>query len=133
MAGSPQRFAQRPAAHRREEQGRLFWVWLLTLPILLLVAASLAFGAPWPSPLTQRVAMLMLAFPVLFVVGEPLLVEAFGPEGRRHRASRLVALIAVACYVSGILALFTPAPPLAGGSAVVVSAYLTVRYLANWY
>lgn len=77
--------------------------------------------------------MLMLAFPVLFVVGEPLLVEAFGSESRRRRSSQVVGLIAVACYVSGILALFTSAPPVAGGSAVVVSAYLTVRYLADWY
>lgn len=120
-------------ARTREEQGRLFWVWLLTLPILLLLGASRAFGAPWPNPLTQRIAMVMLAFPVLFVVGEPLLVEAFGPADRRRRMPLVVALVAIACYLSGVLALFTAAPPIAGASAVVVSTYLSVRYLAGWY
>jgi len=120
-------------ARKREEQGRLFWVWLLTLPILLLLAASRAFEAPWPNPLTQRIAMLMLAFPVLFVVGEPLLAEAFGSAKERKRQAVVVSLVAIACYVSGILALFTSAPPVAGVSAVVVSTYLTVRYLAGWY
>lgn len=120
-------------ARKREEQGRLFWVWLLTLPILLLLAASRAFAAPWPNPLTQRIAMLMLAFPVLFVVGEPLLSEAFGKPEERKRRAVLVFLIAIACYASGVLALFTAAPPVAGVSALVVSIYLTVRYLAGWY
>ena len=120
-------------ARKREEQGRLFWVWLLTLPILLLLAASVAFEAPWPNPLTQRIAMVMLAFPVLFVVGEPLLAEAFASTTERRRSALAVAMVAVACYASGILALFTPAPPIAGASALIVALYLTVRYLAGRY
>ena len=108
-------------------------MWLLTLPILLLLSASLAFGAPWPNPLTQRIAMVMLAFPVLFVVGEPLLVEAFGATDRRNRAALAAAVVAIACYACGVLAVFTAAPPIAGASALVVSAYLTLRYLAGWY
>ena len=65
-----------PSVRRSEEQGRLFWVWLLTLPIILMLAASLAFGAPWPGPTVLRIAMVALAFPVVFGVGEPLFREA---------------------------------------------------------
>jgi len=121
-------------ARRREEQGRLFWAWLLTMPIIALLAASRAFGAPWPHPLTQRIAMVMLAFPVLFVVGEPLLGGAAANlRSGRAGITMLVAGIAVGCYASGVLALFTPAPPIGGISALVVSTYLSVRYLFERY
>ena len=121
-------------ARKREEQGRLFWAWLLTLPIILLLGAGRAFGAPWPNPLTQRIAMVMLPFPVVFVVGEPLLVDAMeAARAGRLRGSVVVAVIALGSYASGVLALFTAAPPISGLSAVVVSAYLTGRYLAGRY
>ncbi len=121
-------------ARKREEQGRLFWVWLLSLPILMLLGASRAFGAPWPHPLTHRIAMVMLSFPVLFVVGEPLLARAAQTaRAGRIDISVIVAGIALGSYASGIFALFTPAPPIGGLSALVVSTYLTGRYLAGRY
>ena len=121
-------------ARRREEQGRLFWAWLLSFPIIVLLAASRAFGAPWPHPLTQRIAMVMLAFPVLFVVGEPLLTDAYRAwrDGRGYTAL-LVAAVAIGMYASGVLAVVTAAPPIAGLSALVVSTYLSVRYLTGRY
>jgi cation transport ATPase len=121
-------------ARRREEQGRLFWVWLLSLPIILLLAAERAFGAAWPNPLTQKIAMVMLAYPVLFVVGEPLLHEgAAAWQQRRASPAVLAAAAALACYVSGALATFTSAPPIAGHAALLVAAYLTLRYfVGSW-
>jgi len=122
-------------AREREEQGRLFWVWLLSLPILLLMAAAAAFGTPWPNPLTQRIAMIMLAFPVIFVVGEPVMSGArstLAGEGR-DAGALVAAAAAVAMYASGVLSLITPAPPLAGLAALVVSTYLTLRYATGRY
>ena len=121
-------------ARKREEQGRLFWVWLLTLPIVLLLGASRAFGAPWPHPLTHRIAMVMLSFPVVFVVGEPLFARAAETaRDGRIGISVIVAGVALGSYASGVFALFTPAPPVGGLSALVVSTYLTVRYLVGRY
>jgi len=120
-------------ARRVEEQGRLFWAWLLTLPIIALFAASWVFGAPWPSRMRLHLALVGLAFPVVFVVGEPLFRNAV--EARRRGALNLTVLLATATvvgYVSGIVALLAPIPSLAGVSAVVVSTYLSLRYLLNW-
>lgn len=119
---------------KREEQGRLFWVWLLSLPILLLLGASRVFGTPWPNPLTQRIAQVMLAFPVLFGVGEPLFSGAIEAL-RRHRpdVSAIVAGAAMAGYVCGVLAVFLPLPATAGASALLVALYLTLRYFAGRY
>jgi cation transport ATPase len=126
---------RRPSiARKREEQGRLFWVWLLTLPILLLIGASRAFGAPWPNQLTQRIGFVVLAFPVLFVVGEPLFSGAIASiRERRADLPLCVAAAAAAGYASGVLAIFTPAPPLAGISALMVSIYLSLRYITSRY
>ncbi len=121
-------------ARKREEQGRLFWVWLLTLPLLLLMGASRAFGAPWPNPLTLRIGYIMLAFPVLFVVGEPVFRDALASaRQKRLDLGLLVGVAAAGCYASSVLSLFTPAPPLGGISALVVSAYLTRRYITSRY
>jgi cation transport ATPase len=122
-------------ARTREEQGRLFWVWVLTLPILLLLGASAAFAAPWPNQLTQRIGQALLAFPVLFVVGEPLLHSASAALRGEVKAPLAVitAAVALACYGSGLLAIVGLAPPLAGVSAVVVSTYLSLRYVAGRY
>ena len=115
---------------KSEEQGRLFWVWLLSLPIIGLLAASLAFGAPWPSPWVLRIGMVVLAFPVVFGVGEPLFRDA--AEARRRGAWSVAApvlLLAIVSYATGVLALFLPIPTFAGASAILVALYLTGRYL----
>jgi len=121
--------SERPV-RKSEEQGRLFWVWVLTLPIIGLLGASFAFGAPWPSPWVLRIGMVVLAFPVVFGVGEPLFHDA--AEARRRGAwgiATTVLLLTVGSYAAGILALFLPIPTFAGVSAILVAAYLTARYL----
>ena len=121
-------------ARRSEEQGRLFWLWLLTLPIILMSGAALAFGAPWPNPLTQRLAMVVLAFPVLFMAGDPLFRGANKAlQDRQPSVEIAVAAVVLLCYGSGIIAIFATAPAGAGVSALVVCTYFTVRYLAGRY
>ena len=115
---------------KAEEQGRLFWVWLLTLPIILMMAASRAFGAPWPGPFMLRLAMVTLAFPVLFIVGEPLFAVAIeAARARRWHSALPVAALAAIGYLSGLIALVGPTPSLAGPAAILVSLYLTGRYV----
>ncbi len=121
-------------ARRREEQGRLFWLWLLTLPIIMILVAAFAFDAPWPNRLAQRFAMAMLAFPVLFMVGDPLFRDAKRALTNRRPGPEVgVAAIVLVAYASGVLALIAPTPPAAGLSALVVSTYFSVRYLLGRY
>lgn len=130
----------------REAQGRLFWVWLLTSPIVFLEMAHVAFGAPWPGPLLKDVGLLLLAFPVLFVVGDRTFhaararlragegnaSAAEGADEDRDRGSLADLVVAAACvvaYGSGFLATFTYLPNPAGFAAVLMAAHTTVRYL----
>lgn len=139
------------AARRREAQGRLFWTWLFALPILLILGASFTFGAPWPDRLLQNLAMLVLAFPILFVVGLPLFhleegealgtdaddpdrEEGAGPDSKDSAGlllDRLVAGIATLGYVSGITALAGWTPNGSGIAALLVATYLTGRHLTG--
>ncbi len=99
-----------------------------------MLAAAFAFGAPWPGPLTQRFAMAMFAFPVLFMVGNPLFNDAKRAVKDRRLCPEVgVAAIVLVAYGSGLLALIAPTPPVAGLSALLVSTYFTVRYLLRRY
>ncbi len=114
----------------REAQGRVFFAWLFTLPIMLIMAGSWAFGSPWPDPLLHRLLMLVLAFPVLFVVGNETLSSAAAAVRRRApNMDVLIALGTLAAYTSGLLALFTPVASFSGIAAMIMAFHLTGRYI----
>ena len=117
-------------ARLREAQGRLFFAWLFTLPIMIIMAAGWVFGQPWPSPLLHRLSMLVLAFPVVFVVGGRTQAQALAAL-RRGSANMdvLIAMGTLAAYATGLLALFTPIASFAGISAMIMAFHLTGRYL----
>lgn len=129
-AGSRPTTAARDRAKLREAQGRLFFAWLFTLPIMLIMAGSWAFGSPWPSPFVHRLLMVVLAFPVLFAVGSETMQFALR-AARRGAANMdvLIALGTLAAYTTGILALFTPLASFAGVAAMIMAFHLTGRYL----
>lgn len=113
----------------RDAQGRLFFAWLFTLPILAIMAAHRLFGRPWPGPVLENLGMLILAAPVVFAVGRPILSSAARSlRSRRMGLDLLVAGAALAAYASGALALLLPVPGLAGLASVLVAAHLTLRY-----
>lgn len=122
--------AARDRATLREAQGRLFFAWLFTLPIMLIMAGSWVFGSPWPSPFVHRLLMVVLAFPVLFAVGGETMQFALR-AARRGAANMdvLIALGTLAAYATGILALFTPLASFAGVAAMIMAFHLTGRYL----
>ena len=129
IAASSAAEVRAPAA-LREAQGRVFFAWLFTLPIMLIMAGSWAFGSPWPDPLLHQLLMLMLAFPVLFVVGVETLSSAVAAVGRRSpNMDVLIALGTLAAYATGLLALFTPITSFSGIAAMIIAFHLTGRYI----
>lgn len=125
-------------ARWREAQGRLFWAWLLTTPILFIEASSLLFGAPWPGPLRRDLFLLVLASPVVFGVGDRTFRRASsrhrGPEESDGNGGRIgweagVAGLAILLWLTAVLALFTGVPNLAAGAALLISAQVTLDWL----
>ena len=124
---------QRPASDRAslvEAQGRVFFAWLFTLPIMLIMAGSWAFGSPWPSPFLHELLMLMLASPVVFVVGGEILSGATAAVARRvPNMDILIAVGTLAAYASGVFALFSSLTSFAGIAAMIMAFHMTGRYL----
>ena len=117
-------------ASLREAQGRLFFAWLFTLPIMLIMAGSWAFGSPWPSPFVHRLLMLILASPVVFVVGGETLAGAAAAVARRvPNMDVLIALGTLAAYSTGIFALVSSLTSFAGIAAMIMAFHMTGRYL----
>lgn len=115
---------------RAEALGRLFWAWLFTLPIALIFAASWAFGAPWPSPLLRDFGVLVLAFPVVFVVGGNAVRSAAAAlRQRRPDLSAVIVALAVLAYATGVLSLVAPVANLAGVAALLMCARITASCL----
>lgn len=113
----------------REAQGRVFFAWLFTLPILLIMAGSWAFDSPWPSPFLHRLLMPILAAPVVFVVGSETLDGAAAAIARRRPSlDVLITLGTLAAYATGVFALFTSLTSFAGIAAIIMASHLTVRY-----
>jgi len=125
--------APRPGDDRasvREAQGRVFFAWLFTLPIMLIMAGSWAFGSPWPSPFLHRLLMVILASPVVFVVGSETLSGAAAAVARRvPNMDVLIALGTLAAYSTGIFALFSSLTSFAGIAAMIMAFHMTGRYL----
>ena len=120
-------------ARVREAQGRVFFAWLFTLPIMLIMAGSWGFGAPWPSPVLHKLLMVVLAFPVLFVVGAETFRAGFRGLSGLHRGNAnmdlLIALGTLAAYGSGVASLLTPMTSFAGVAAMIMAFHLTGQYL----
>ncbi len=125
--------AQQPTRDRaavREAQGRVFFAWLFTLPIMLIMAGSWAFGSPWPSPFLHQLLMLLLASPVVFVVGNETLFGAAAAVARRvPNMDVLIALGTLAAYATGVFALFSSLTSFAGIAAMIMAFHMTGRYL----
>ena len=114
----------------KDAQGRLFWIWAFSIPVVLIMIASVAFGSPWPSPQIRNLGYLVLAVPVLFVVGrDELRATSVRPDGSHSISGLVVAAMAVGGYLSGLLALVAPVPNLAGIAVLVMAAYSTMCYL----
>jgi len=128
--------AAQPAANERssvrEAQGRVFFAWLFTLPIMLIMAGSWAFGSPWPSPFLHQLLMLILASPVVFVVGSETLSGAAAAVARRvPNMDVLIALGTLAAYSTGVFALFSSLTSFAGIAAMIMAFHMTGRYLES--
>ncbi len=114
----------------REAQGRLFFAWLFTLPIMLIMAGSWMFGSPWPSPLLHQLLMLVLAFPVVFIVGSETMAGAAAAAARSvPNMDVLIALGTLAAYLTGLLALFSSLTSFAGIAAMIMAFHMTGRYM----
>jgi len=137
---------KRDAEKVRTARGRMLFAWALTVPVMAWMIPEMFFATKWPSALAFDAGMVLLALPVLFVVGRPTFVSGWRSAIRRHpNMDTLIAMgsgVAVATGVVTVLhdlgqtaqmsSLFGGVPHLmnyAGIGAMIMAIHLTGRYV----
>jgi len=109
---------------------RLWLAWLFTIPLTIWMIPEMFFGIAYPNPLVFKIGMLLLAFPVLFVSGFSTYKGALKAIGLGSANMEvLTALGTLAAYLTGILSIFSSVLSFSGVAAMIMTIYLTGRYL----
>ncbi|MFQ5867330.1 MAG: heavy metal translocating P-type ATPase [bacterium] len=114
----------------RQAKGRMFWAWAFTVPIIAWMIPEMITGHPWPNKLIYDLGMIILATPVLFIMGMSTFKSAW--KAVKHITANMNVLIGMgtsASYVTGFAALFAPIANYAGVAAMIMSFHLTGRYV----
>ncbi len=127
--GSP---AQEDEAERkmRSARARMLVAWAFTVPIAAWMVPEMVWGVMWPSHTAHNVGMIVLALPVLFVVGRRTYRAGFASV--RHGAATMDTLIALGTgvsFLSGPASFFVPVANYAGVAAMIMAFHLTGRYV----
>jgi Cu+-exporting ATPase len=113
-----------------EARSRMRVAWAFTVPITVWMFAEMLFGIIWPNETIFNLAMILLAFPVLFWVGRRTYVS--GLTAVRHGYANMDTLIALGTGVAlltGPASFFIPVANYAGVAAMIMAFHLTGRYV----
>lgn len=109
---------------------KLLWSWIFTTPIIIWMLFEMILGITWPNQLSYDLGLIILATPIMFILGWNTLRSAWHSV-RNFSANMdvLIAMGAVVSYLAGIASLFTPIANYAGIAAMIMAFHLTGRYV----
>ena len=119
---------------RAYEQARkkMIGAWLFTIPIALWMIPEMFFDKMFPNETVFHLGMILLAIPVLFIIGGKTYISAY--RSITHGSANMDVLIALgtgAAFFTGPLRFFLPIASFAGVSAMIMSFHLTGRYIES--
>ncbi len=104
--------------------------WGLTLPIILWMIPEMFFEVAWPNQIVYDLGMILLAAPILFIIGRKTYYTAY--KSVAHGSTNMDVLIAMgtgAAFITGPATFFTPLANFAGVSGMIMTFHLTGRYI----
>ncbi len=111
---------------------KLVLSWIITLPIMLLMYIPMIFGIMIFPEEVMSLITLILAFPVIFVLGFNTLRSGFrGFITFYFNMDSLISLGTVVAYLTGIFSLFFLVHDYSGVSAMVMSIFVTGKYIES--
>ena len=111
---------------------KLFWSWIIAIPIMLLMYIPMIFGFMLFSEKILAIIMLVLAFPVIFIVGFSTLKSGFrGFLTFYFNMDSLISLGTVVAYLTGIASLFFNFENYSGVSAMIMAIFITGKYIES--
>lgn len=109
---------------------RMFWAWILTIPIAFLMLSERLFEFKFFPENVTTIILLIVAFPVIFIFGWNTLKGGFiGLFNLYSNMDTLIALGTVVAYFTGILSLIGITLDYSGISAMIMSFFLTGKYV----
>ena len=111
---------------------KLIWSWLITIPIIFLMYSEIIFGIHFLTSSVISLVILVLAFPVIFVLGFSTLKSGLkGFKTFYFNMDSLISLGTVVAYLTGIIQFFYPLQNYSGISAMVMAIFVTGKYIES--
>ncbi|PJE81897.1 copper-translocating P-type ATPase [Candidatus Pacearchaeota archaeon CG10_big_fil_rev_8_21_14_0_10_32_42] len=112
---------------------KLVWGWIATVPVIIFMyILPFVFDIMIFSKEIMAMLSLILAFPVIFIVGFSTLKSGFkGFLSLYFNMDSLIALGAVVAYLTGILQLFLPVQDYSGIAAMIMAIFVTGKYIES--
>ncbi|HEA46545.1 MAG TPA: copper-translocating P-type ATPase [Candidatus Pacearchaeota archaeon] len=111
---------------------KMFWAWLITIPITFVMFSERLFGLKLFEPTTMTIVLLIMAFPVIFIVGWSTLKGGLkGYYTFYFSMDSLISLGTLVAYGTGILSFFMTVQDYSGISAMIMTFFVTGKYIES--
>ena len=115
----------------RSWKRKLIWAWALTIPIMIVMYSGMVFGKPLVSMEVMPIALLILGFPIIFIIGwQTIKMGARGFYTFYFNMDSLIALGTVVAYFTGFLSFFG-FEDYSGVSAMIMTIFITGKYIES--
>ena len=111
---------------------KLIWSWAITIPAAFLMFSREIFGIHIFGNILNSIILLLISFPVIFVIGWNTLKGGF--KGVFHlyfNMDLLIALGTILAYLTGIATFFIPIENYAGVAAMIMAIYVTGKFIES--
>ena len=110
---------------------KLVWAWALTIPIMIIMYGGMLLNQPLLSMKTMTILLLILGFPVLFIIGRTTIKSGMrGFTTFYFNMDSLIALGTVIAYLTGPLS-FIGFQDYSGVSSMIMTIFITGKYIES--
>tara|TARA_Y100000310_G_scaffold342852_1_gene447876 strand:- start:549 stop:2480 length:1932 start_codon:yes stop_codon:yes gene_type:complete len=115
----------------RSWKRKLIWAWALTIPIMVIMYSGMIFGKPIVSMEVMPIVLLVLGFPVIFIIGwQTIKMGVRGFYTFYFNMDSLIALGTVIAYFTGFLS-FYGFEDYSGVSSMIMTIFITGKYIES--
>ncbi len=109
---------------------KLIWAWIITIPITFIMFSERLFGLKLFGPETMTIVLLIMAFPVIFIIGFDTLKGGLrGFLSLYFNMDSLIALGTIVAYLTGIFSLFINVLDYSGIASMIMAFFITGKYI----
>lgn len=113
-------------------KNKLISSWIITIPIIFLMYSEMIFGFKIFQTSVSSLFILVFAFPIIFVLGFSTLKSGLkGFTSLYFNMDSLISLGTVVAYLTGIVQFFYPIQNYSGISAMVMTIFVTGKYIES--